>query len=189
MNKQTKKTLLILLIVLLVVINISALLTIIYHHKVQEPPLPPMENPMENYSVKDEIASRGMYHFIKDELQLSDEQFEQFRDINRTNMIKSREIASELNRIRREMMNEIAKENPNLEKLDSFAQDIGALHYNLKKLTINHFLELKEICTYEQQESLQKFFMKLLSDQDQDNFRHNAHERGRNRRERPHRRN
>ncbi len=185
MNKQTKKSLLILLIVLLVVINISALLTIIYSQKVQEPPLPPLEN----YNLKDEIASRGMYHFIKDELQLSDKQFEQFRDINRTNMIKSREIASELNRTRREMMNEIAKENPNTEKLDSFAQDIGALHYNLKKLTINHFLELKEICTADQQESLQKLFMKLLSDQDKDNFRHNAHERGRNRRERPHRRN
>jgi Spy/CpxP family protein refolding chaperone len=184
MNKQTKKTLLILLIVVLVAINISALVTIIYNQNRELPPNKPFDNEMIQ-----EIESRGMYHFIKDELKLTDEQFDQFREIHRTNMINSRKIAIELNNKRREMMTEIAKENPNYKKLDATAKDIGELHYNLKLNTINHFLELKEICNEEQQESIQKLFMKLLSDQDHEEFGPNKHRRGRNRDDRPHRRN
>lgn len=184
MNKQTKKTLLILLIIVLVVINISALVTIIFSKNSVSPP----EKPFENQMIE-EVESRGMYHFIRDELKLSDEQFDQFRVIHKTNMIKSRKIAIELSGKRREMMTEIAKENPNQEKLDGIAKEIGELHYQLKLNTINHFLELKEICNEEQQESIQRLFMKLLSDQDHDEFGPNKHRRGRNRDERPHRRN
>ena len=81
------------------------------------------------------------------------------------------------------MMTEIAKKNPNPEILDNYAYEIGTLHYELKKQTINHFLELKKICNEEQQESLQKLFMQLLNDQD--GFRRNPRERGRNRHGRP----
>lgn len=184
MNKQTKKTLLILLIVVLVVINISALVTIMYSEKSDLPPDKPFNN-----QVIEEIESRGMYHFLRDELKLTDEQFEQFRDIQRTNMIKSQSIALELSKKRQEMMNEIAKKNPNREKLDAIAKEIGELHYQLKLNTIHHFLELKDICNEDQQESIQRLFMNLLSDQDRDEFRPNKHRRGRNREDRPHRRN
>ncbi|MCB2196270.1 MAG: periplasmic heavy metal sensor [Bacteroidetes bacterium] len=180
MNKQTKKTLLILLIAVLVVINISALITIIYSENRELPSNRPLNN-----QVVEEIESRGMYHFLRDELKLTDAQFDQFRDIQGTNMSKSRNIAIELSNKRREMMNEIAKVNPNKEKLDTIAKEIGELHYHLKLNTINHFLELKEICNEEQQESIQRLFINLLSDQDHDEFRPNEHRRGRNRRGRP----
>ena len=103
MNTRTKKILLILAIILLVVINISALLTIIYNNRIQSKQSPPIE---EN-NLKNEIEVRGMYSFLKDELKLSDNQYEQFQNINRNNMIKSQEIAMELNNKRRKKMAEI----------------------------------------------------------------------------------
>lgn len=184
MNKQTKKTLLVLLVIVLVVVNISALVTIIFSEKRDLP----LNKPFDN-EISEEIESRGMYRFIKDELKLTDEQFDQFRVIHKTSMLKSRKIAVELNNKRQNMMSEIAKENPNLEKLDTIAKEIGELHYNLKLNTINHFLELKDICNEEQQESIQILFMRLLSNQNHDELRPNKPRRGRNRKERPHRKN
>lgn len=161
MNTKTKKTLLILAITLLIVINISALVTMFYKNRIQPPP--PQASNNEFFQ---DVRVRGMYRFLKDELQLTDEQFSQFKEINRINMINSHKIVSNLNNSRREMMLEIAKENPNKEKLDDIATEIGALHYELKKTTIDHFLALKQICNEDQQQELQKLFMKLLNDQD-----------------------
>jgi len=40
------------------------------------------------------------------------------------------------------------------------------LHYELKKETINHFLELKDVCSSEQQDALEKLFMQMLQKED-----------------------
>lgn len=160
MNKTTKKTLLIGTIIVLIVINISALATIFYHNKMRPHRVVEMNN------IQDEAQTRGMHRFMREKLNLSDDQYSQFQKINRDNMIKVHNIASELSKKRVKMMNEIAKKNPNLKILDDIAYDIGSLHYELKKVTINHFLELKQICTPEQQDSLEKIFMKLIQDQD-----------------------
>lgn len=182
MDTKTKKTLLISTIILLIVINVSALATIYYNSKIRTKKLAEMNN------LKEEVQIRGMHRFIREELKLSDEQFSQFKEITITNMRKSHEIALELNEKRLDMMNEIAKVNPNMKTLDNIANDIGSLHYELKKTTINHFLELKEICNDDQLESLQKLFMQMIQDQDRNKFGRNPRGRG-NRNSRPHRNN
>jgi len=161
MNTKTKKILLILAITLLLVINITALITMFYRNRVQPPP-----SQSSNNELFQDVRERGMYRFLKDELQLTNEQFSEFKESNQKNMINSHQIASKLNNSRREMMIELAKENPNRKKLDGIATEIGTLHYELKKTTIDHFLELKQICNKDQQQELQKLFMKLLHDQD-----------------------
>ena len=164
MNIKTKKTLLVLAITWLIVINISALVTMFYKNRIQPPP--PQASNNEFFQ---DARVRGMYRFLKDELHLTDEQFSQFKEINRRNMINSHQIVSNLNNSRREMMIEIAKENPNRKKLDNIATEIGTLHYELKKTTIDHFLALKQICNEDQQQELQQLFMKLLNEQDEMN--------------------
>lgn len=181
MDTKTKKSLLIVTIILLIVINISALATIYYNSKIRTKKLAEI-----NYQKK-QVHVRGMYKFLRDELNLTDEQCMQFRNINKINMSKFHKIAIELNEKRFDMMNEIAEKNPNTKILDDIAGDIGSLHYELKKITINHFLELKEICNDEQQEGLQKIFMQMIHNQDHNKMKRSP--RGRNRTRKPHRNN
>ncbi len=159
MNTHTKKHLITGLIIFLVVVNIAALSTIIYRNRTT-----PTIN--DDYiQLRQRVEEQGMYRFFRDELQLTPDQFNQFRDINHQNMIKSREIAKQLQIKRVEMIDEVSKENPDKEKLDKIANDIGSLHYKLKRNTYNHFLELKDICNEEQQEKLQRMFMRMIDDQ------------------------
>lgn len=175
METKTKKTLLISTIILLIAINISALSTIYFHNKIQTKKFVELKN------MKDEVRIQGMHRFIRDELRLTDKQFEQFKEISRTNMRATHNITLKLSKKRFMMMNEIAKVNPNLKTLDDIADDIGQLHYELKKTTINHFLELKEICNDDQQEDLQTLFMHMIQSQNQNNLRRNPREHRRNR--------
>lgn len=174
MKTITKKTLLISGIILLVFVNISAISTIFYHNKTQK------EKFIEMERMREEVRVRGMRQFIGDELKLSTEQLNQFKELSRKNMISTHEINQKLNNYRSLMMNEIAKEIPNENTLDNIAKEIGALHYELKKNTIDHFLELKNICNDEQQKDLQKLFMRMINEQDQFNPRRNQGDRRRN---------
>lgn len=185
MKTENKKILLIGTIILLIVINISALSTIYYKSKI----LPKRNFELNN--MKEEAHIRGMHRFIKEQLNLSESQFEKFQEISNNNMIKSQSISIKLNEKRHEMIDEIAKINPNPKLLDDIAHEIGDLHYELKKTTINHFLELKEICSDDQQEKLQRLFMKMTQEQDMvhDRMERGPRERGHNRNNGPHRKN
>ncbi|MFC2104651.1 Spy/CpxP family protein refolding chaperone [Bacteroidota bacterium] len=175
MNTNTKKTLIIGIIILLLVINISALSTIFYHKKIRSKKIAEISN------VQKDIRVRGMRRYIQEELNLSEEQFIQFRESHTAYMTSSQEIASELDIKRSEMMNEVANINPSSEKLDSIAYNIGTLHYELKKLTINHFMELKNICKEDQQEVLQKLFMHMINGSDRERMERKPREKNRNR--------
>ena len=177
METTTKRNLLIGIIILLLVINISALVSLFYHSRVN------IKKQTDIYKIEQETRMRGMHQFIRDELNLTDEQFSQFQEINSKNMQESHKIAIDLNELRIEMMNELAKKNPNQNKLDFIASEIGNLHYELKKLTIKHFLELKEVCNKEQQDKLLNIFMKVINDD-----RPNRHPMNNNYKDRQHNR-
>jgi hypothetical protein len=160
MNKQTKKILLSSVVIILIIINLSSLSTIYYHKKIRDKKIEEFKNK------KEQIHIGGMHRFIKEELNLDSLQFEQFREAYYKNMRESHNIAERLNIYRYDMLSEIAKVNPNQDKLDKLSRNIGNLHYELKKLSISHFMELKGICNEEQQEDLQKLFMRMMEDQD-----------------------
>jgi len=159
MNTQTKKHLITGFIIFLIIINIVALSTIIYRNKTTPQPI---DNDYVQF--RQNIDEHGMYRFFRDELQLTPEQFVRFRDINEKNRQQSREIARALHNKRLEMVQEISKENPDTEKLDQIAREIGTLHYELKRNTYHHFIDLKELCNKEQQEHLQHLFMRMIDD-------------------------
>ncbi len=160
MNKQTKKILLSSVVIILIIINLSSLSTIYYQKKIRDRKIEEFKNK------KEQMHIGGMHRFIKEELNLDSLQFEQFREAYYKNMRESHNIAEKLNIYRHDMLSEIAKVNPNQDKLDKLSRNIGNLHYELKKLSISHFMELKEICNKEQQEDLQKLFMRMMEDQD-----------------------
>jgi|SRR6056297_192592 len=175
MNTQTKKHLITGFIIFLVIINIAALSTIIYRNRTRPQPI---DNDYVQF--RQNIDERGMYRFFRDELQLTQEQFVRFRDINEKNKQQSRKIARALHNKRLEMVEEISRENPDKEKLDQIAREIGTLHYELKRNTYHHFIDLKELCNKEQQEQLQHLFMRMIDDKGfEDRPRHRNRHPGR----------
>lgn len=160
MNKLTKKTLLIIAIITLIIINISALATIFYNNKVKK------VNSKEFHNQQEQIRRSGMNSYLKGSLNLSDEQFILFRKINQEYAGLTRIKGRELQENRHILLHEVSSPNPDQYKIDSIARVIGDLHYNLKIITSEHFMELKAICNPEQQEKLQRLFFRMISDQD-----------------------
>lgn len=160
MNSTSKRKILVGLVIILLIINISALSTIMYKNNQVKSRIEKEE------FLRQEEQNRGMNYFFKNELNLSDEQFESFQTINDKYFKNSHEIAYNLQNNRILLIEEIAKLNPNTKNLDNIAREIGDLHYKLKVNTIDHFMELKSLCNEEQQEKLQHFFFRMIDDQD-----------------------
>lgn len=186
MNRFTKKQVLIGALILLFVINLAALGAIIYQnyqHKWNRPSFPGdktewSEQDRGNRSRrkgKDEWADkkdslqrkgeqqegRGFEYFIKKRLQLDQKQFEKFQTLHDENVESMKEIAQELGQKRDTLMRVLAKEDPDSSKMNRLAIEIGNLHTQLKKNTIDHFTKIKEFCRPEQKEELNKMIMEM----------------------------
>lgn len=139
----TKKSLLILFLVLLTIVNVAALVTIAYHRFHAKRPFHPMGRP------------DGHMEFLKQELGLDEEQVKEFESQDKRFREETKPILDSLRSKRKDLMDEIATEEPNVEKLDKLAEDIGALEVTLKKKTTMHLLKKKSLLTPEQR---QRFF-------------------------------
>ena len=142
-----KKNLIILFLVLLTIINVAALATFAYHRFHFKRDFPLRGGP-------DRQPDRHM-DFVKHELGLNEEQVKEFESRNKRFREETKAIHDSLRAKRRELMDEIAAEEPSLEKLDRLTEEIGTLEITLKKRTTAHLLEGKAILTPEQQK---KFF-------------------------------
>jgi hypothetical protein len=59
------------------------------------------------------------------------------------------------------MVKEMGTQNPSQKELDSISDDIGKLHSDLKKATIQYYLKMKAICDENQQLKLNEIFMSM----------------------------
>ncbi|MFW5658209.1 MAG: Spy/CpxP family protein refolding chaperone [bacterium] len=139
-------------IIVLLIMNLFALGTIIYHIRSENVAIQPAPQP----------GTGNAQQIITRELNLSPEQFDRFKEYRQRYMIKSREIVRELNEQRQMMLDELSEDNPDSVYLNEIAKTIGILHQQLKEETIVNFLNLKSICTPEQQEKLEHLFRKMM---------------------------
>ena len=150
MNYFTKKRWIILLIVFLLIINVAAISTIIFHR----------------YFIPDHVLQEKKFEnpvgFMRKAINLDSKQEKIFNKLNSDYRKKSAETLEMLKMKRVEMLEEISLPEPNLEKLDEIANEIGTLHADLKKLTIKNFLEMKNNCTGEQQQKLKRMYRRML---------------------------
>lgn len=176
MEKSTKKNILIVAIIILIIINISALATIFYNKKLNAPKTSELKLQQER------IQKSGMYGYFRESLNLSDDQFVEFKKINQEYFYKTQDIGKLLNNSRHSLLTEVSEKNADKNKIDSIAREIGNLHYELKLLTSEHFIELKNLCNDDQQLLLEEMFFKMISDQDKDRPRrgNNGQNRKRN---------
>ena len=140
-------------LIVLVIINVAALLTIIFQNNTSQPNTPPP--PVED------MDFRGLNYFLRHELNLSDQQFRTFQRLRRETMEESTRIMMMLHEKRNEMLNELIANRPDREKLEKLAQEMGDLHEDLKMQTFSHLLELKVLCSPDQEEKLNRFFMDI----------------------------
>ncbi|MGQ1889535.1 Spy/CpxP family protein refolding chaperone [Thermophagus sp. OGC60D27] len=110
---------------------------------------------------KETVQSRsGLGQMIRS-LDLSAEQISKFSQMEVQYRERLAIYLARLDTIDMAILNEVKKEIPDLKKLDSLAQQSGKMQYALKKATAEHFIQIKSICTPEQQKRFQEVISEL----------------------------
>ncbi len=152
MDRLTKNRVFSWIIIILLVVNISALSTIIYHGFFHKNRTFRVIEPQEGFGGR----------FLKDELNLSSAQREEFKTSRTYFFQHTRPLFDSLMKKRIDIANEISSKKPDTLKLYKLADEWGNLHSQLKKQTIRHFLQMKSYCNPAQQEKLSSFFNDIL---------------------------
>ncbi len=144
------------IIVVLLATNLSMGISFLYH-KQQDKKF--MEQ-LEEAAI--EVPSERRTRFFREQLNLGQDQMDTFRELNRNYNKTAWRVTHQLEALRAEMVRELGKENPKEKTLESISEQIGKLHTNLKKETIDYYMQMKEVCNEEQQIKLNEIFMSML---------------------------
>ncbi|MCX6236859.1 MAG: periplasmic heavy metal sensor [Bacteroidia bacterium] len=164
MKTENKYTLMVWAIVILTVMNISTVATIVYHKYQSEK--------AETIAVSDQKqletdSEKFSGRYFRDQLNLSREQMDKFKEINPVFRPKARDITIELAQKRKQMLIEMAAAKSDTARLNALSDSIGQLHSNLKKITYRYYLEIKSICDPEQQRKLEQIFGEMFTNDSQ----------------------
>ena len=160
MKAERKHTLMVWAIVILAVMNASTLITILYHQYQSDK----TENStLAGQKQMEADASKFSGRYFRDQLNLSSEQMEKFREINPVFRQQARAVTIGLAEKRLQMLTEMAAANSDHHKLDALSDSIGNLHSRLKKLTYKYYLDIKGICNKDQQGKLEQLFNEMFT--------------------------
>ena len=160
------------LIIILLVTNLATIGSVLYHVYTDKKAEPVQKTEMPN-----EQRTR----FLVEQLNLNVEQADQFRNLNRTFNRTANPVTHELEQLRLEMLEELAASQPDKDKLENIAREIGDLHTELKETTIDFYLQMKSICTVEQQTKLYQIFHSMLNQEEDVKLPRGRHQGGRGR--------
>ena len=177
MNLNIKHRILIWIIVILVATNLSTIGSF-YYHRMNE--LKTTDLKQEDQKV---IPGEQRTRFFRDQLNLNADQLDQFREINRTFNRTARGIEMNLAYLREDLINELGFQNPDSTRLNQMADEIGENHRKLKQVTTAFYLNMKKICTTEQQAKLHLIFQSMLNKDNQVNLPQQGNQGGRWRKE------
>lgn len=153
---KNKYRILIWIIVVLLATNLSMGISFLYHKQQDKKFIEQQEE------VAIEVPSQRRTRFFREQLNLRQDQVDIFRELNRNYNRTAWRVTHQLEALRVEMIRELGKENPREKTLESISEQIGELHTNLKKETIDYYLQMKEVCNEEQQIKLNEIFMSML---------------------------
>ncbi|MCK5823548.1 MAG: periplasmic heavy metal sensor [Bacteroidales bacterium] len=152
MDYFNKNKILIWIVIILLAINVSTIVTIVYHFYSHDR----IERTNKRRHVR--IPNKRFGRFMFRELDLSQSQRRNFQNFRAGYNHNAMNITKEMMEKRKEIFEELSKENPDTTKLYEMAEDIGIYHKILKKETIRHYLKMKRICNKPQQEKLMKIY-------------------------------
>jgi len=139
-------------IVILVATNLSMALSFWYHKQQDKTAANTTDEEMV-------MPSEQRTRFFRDQLNLNIDQVNDFRDLNREYNRNARRVTDELENLRIQMVGEMSKSEPSETVLDDVSEKIGDLHAELKHLTIDYYLGMKQVCDSIQQEKLEEIFL------------------------------
>ena len=116
----------------------------------------------EKRVMKNTVPGEQRTRFFNENLDLSEEQLNEFRTINRTFNREAKHITRELDTYRTELVTELGNINPDSVKLADLSRKIGEQHEYLKTSTVAFYLELKKICNEDQKLKLFALFKQML---------------------------
>ncbi len=150
-SKNTYR-ILIWIIVILVATNLSMGISFWYHKQ---------QDKKKATDLNEQVAmpSEQRTRFFRDQLDLSPEQIDMFRELNREFNRSAHRISDRMEILRIEMVEEMGENNPSQKVLDSIAEEIGNNHSALKQVTMTYYLGMKKACTEQQQEKLKEIFL------------------------------
>ncbi len=143
-------------IVILLATNLSMGISFLYHKQQDKK----IAEKLEEINI--EIPAQQRTKFFREELNLLPEQVDKFREWNREFNRTGWSITNQLEDLRIEMISELGKENPDQNKLENITSDIGKLHSELKKVTIDYYLKMNGECNEEQKKKLNDIFLSML---------------------------
>ena len=144
------------LVVILFAINISTVLSL-YIHTRQSNRAQSATTPQHI----DEQADKGARQF-REKLGLDENQVVKFREINREYNRAANIIARDLEFLRIQMVDELGLPVTDSVKIREVNRKFGLLHENLKNLTADYYLEMKDICNEEQKQKLYLMFSNMV---------------------------
>lgn len=173
MNPTNKHRTLIWIIIILITTNLSTIGSF-YYHRITE--LQAVTSKQEEQTM---LPGEQRTHFFRDELNLDSDQIDQFREINRTFNRTARGIEANLAQLREDLIEELGTQNPDSTRLNQIAVEVGNNHRELKQVTSNFYLNMKKICTSEQQAKLHEIFQSMLNKDNQINLPRSGNPGGR----------
>ncbi|MGD9556432.1 MAG: Spy/CpxP family protein refolding chaperone [Mangrovibacterium sp.] len=169
----TKYRLLSWIIVILLATNLATIGSFYYHRTMEN------RQPKTEQNEQQNIPGEQRTRFFREQLALSDEQLEQFREINRTFNRIAKHLEMNLAGLREEMIEELGSQSPDTIRLGQIAAEVGSNHRQLKQVTATFYLDMKRICTPAQQEKLHELFKAMLNKENQINLPQTGKGKGR----------
>jgi hypothetical protein len=142
MENKNKKRILIGILIVLILMNLAALGMFGYkkycgHHR-------PDRKWMDNNDFKRDPQER-VKQFVKNELELNDDQFAKYCALKDTNIKLSNEIWNHISKLREASNLELSSLNPDTVKLNQLADSLGFYHKKMILDMNHHFLSVKKI--------------------------------------------
>ncbi|RIH65979.1 periplasmic heavy metal sensor [Mariniphaga sediminis] len=156
MALQNKYRILIWVVVILLATNLSMGVSFLYHKQQDKK----VTEKVEKANI--EMPAQQRTRFFREQLNLEPGQLEVFRELNRDFNRTAWQINRQLESLRIEMVMEMGEKDPDKQKLEAISKEVGQLHTQLKNKTIDYYLEMKGVCTEEQQQKLKELFLSVL---------------------------
>jgi Spy/CpxP family protein refolding chaperone len=153
MNYFGKSNVLLWVIIVLLVIILSAIGTMFFnmHHR-QGP-----DSGLKPEMFRDE-------NFLKDKLDLNEEQIKQFKEINSMHDERRITMMEEMRNERHLIDSQLTGDNTDTAKLNSMINEMTKMQALMIKGHIKSYLELKKICNPEQQKKLAVLFREMMKE-------------------------
>lgn len=150
-----KNRILLILVIVLVLLNVATIATIVWQtRKLNRFDQPPFMGKLYGH--------RNFQEYVIKKLNLDPSQARAYMAADSLFRDKSKAIFMDMQQLRKQMVEEILKANPDTVRLSELSKQLAVEHIRLKDNTFDFLLRLKKICNPDQQAMLNEHIRKML---------------------------